>query len=82
MTEEELSKLSDQELLDKAKKMKSASILSALVIGVMIGVVIFSIVKNTVGLFTLIPLFFIYKIVKGSKDNEALKTILKERGLE
>lgn len=80
--QKELSQLTDQELLAEAKKMKYAPILSALTIGIMIGVIAWSIWKNTVGLFTLIPLFFIWKIVNGSKNNEALEELLKERGLK
>ena len=82
MTEKELSALTDQELLDEAKKMKSTSITNALLIGVMIGVIVWSVAKNTVGLFTLIPLFFVYKIINGSKDHHALKKLLKERNLK
>ena len=82
MTQEELSKLTDQELLDEAKKMKSTSRINALLIGFMIGIIIYSIVKNSLGFFTLIPLFFIYKIFNGSKNYDALKKILKERDLK
>jgi riboflavin transporter FmnP len=82
MAKVEFSNLSDQELLVEAKKMKSASTKSALVIGVMFGVIIYSAVKNTLGFFTLIPLFFIYKIVKNSKAHEELKNELKVRGLK
>ncbi|MFD2823370.1 FUSC family protein [Lacinutrix iliipiscaria] len=81
MTPEELSKLTDQELLEMAKKLKSTTIINALLIGFMIGVIIYSIAKNTVGFFTLIPLFFIYKINK-SKNYDALKKVLNERGLK
>lgn len=81
MTEQELSALTDEELLVEAKKLKSASIWSALVIGLMAGVVIYSAVKSTIGFFTLIPLFIIYKILNGSKNNDALKKVLKERDL-
>ncbi len=81
MSHEELSELSDQELLDKAKKMKSASITSALLIGFMIGVIIYSVAKNTVGLFTLIPLFFAYKLLSKPDENKALKEVLEKRGL-
>jgi hypothetical protein len=63
MTEQELSELTDEELLVEAKKLKSASILSALVIGIMAGVIIYSAVKSTIGFLTLIPLFIIYKIM-------------------
>ena len=82
MTHKELSELTDQELLVEAKKMKSTAIINALLIGFMIGVVIYSIVKNTVGFFTLIPLFFIYKMFNNSKNHDDLKSILKERGLK
>ncbi len=85
MTQNELSKLTDQELLEQAKKVKSAAIASALLIGFMIGVVVWSVVQNTVGLFTLIPLFFIYKLINNKKNkesNEALKKVLQERKLD
>lgn len=78
----ELSKLTDQELLDKAKKMKSNSILNAVLIGFMAGIVIYSAVKGSISFFTLIPLVFIYKIVKDSKSNKELEQLLKERNLK
>lgn len=82
MKQKELSELTDQELLDKAKKMKSTSITNALLIGLMIGIIIYSIVKNSVGFFTLIPLFFAFKLFNDSKNNKALEKLLKERNLK
>ncbi|MGB0390357.1 MAG: FUSC family protein [Salibacteraceae bacterium] len=85
MERKDLSELSDKELLQEAKKVKSAAMLSALVIGIMGGVIIYSVAKNTVGFFTLIPLFFAYKLLTNSKDkerNELLKSLLTERGLK
>ena len=81
MKQKELSELSDQELLDEAKEMKSTSIMNALLIGIMIGIVVYSSVKNSIGFFTLIPLFFAYKLVKNSKNNKPLKKELKTRKL-
>ena len=81
MTKEELATLTDQELLDRAKKMKSSAIINAVLIGVMMGVIIFSIWKSTIGLFTLIPLIFAYKLFNYSKNDKALKELLKERNL-
>ena len=81
MKQKELSELTDQELLDEAKRMKSSSIAHAFVIGLMIGVVVYSVVKNTWGLFTLIPLFFIYRLTRNSDYNKELKEHLKERKL-
>ena len=85
MQEKELSTLTDQELLAEAKKMKSAALLNATLIGIMIGVVIYSVAKNSVGFFTLFPLFFIYKIVNNPENNEknaTLNKLLKERNLK
>ncbi len=67
MNYKELSELTDQELLDEAKKMKSNSIINALFIGFLIGIVIYSIAANSLGFFTLIPLFFAYKLITNSK---------------
>ena len=81
MSEQELSELSNEELLQKAKKLKSDSFISALFIGIMIGVVIYSVAANTVGFLTLIPLYFAYKLVKNDKNNAALRKALKDRNL-
>ena len=82
MTEKELSELTDEELLQEAKKMKSHSMIIALTIGIMFGVIIWSVANNTVGLFTLVPLFLIYKLVNNSRDDKALKELLRERNLK
>ncbi len=81
MNQKELSELTDEELLIKAKKMKSNSIINAVLIGFMAGVIFYSVVKSTWGLVTLIPLFIIYKLMNQSNDDKALKEVLKERNL-
>ena len=82
MDQKELAELTDEELLAEAKIMKSSAILHAVLIGFMVGVIIYSVAKNTWGLLTLIPLFFIYRLTRKSKRNETLKQLLKERNLE
>jgi hypothetical protein len=82
MEQKELSQLTDQELLAEAKKMKSTSITNAVLIGFLLGIVFYSVVKNSWGFFTLIPLFFVYKLINNSKnDTKELERILKERNL-
>ncbi|TDQ15083.1 hypothetical protein DFQ04_2969 [Algoriphagus boseongensis] len=78
MEQKQLSELTEQELLDLAKKVKSSSIYHAVLIGFLIGIVIYSAINNALGFLTLIPLFLAYKLIKGpgyrSKDvNEELK---------
>lgn len=81
--QKELSTLSDQELLEMAKKAKSNAYLHAALIGFLIGVIVFSVVKSTWGLFTLIPLYFIYKLLKTpQEDTASLDEELSRRGLK
>ena len=82
MKQKELAELSDEELLAEAKKMKSASIINATLIGFMIGVIVYSIVKDTVGFLTLIPLFLAFKVFHKPDKYKALKQLLKERNLK
>jgi riboflavin transporter FmnP len=83
MAPKKLSELSDQELIHEAKKKKSSSITNALLIGFLIGILIYSIVKNSLGFFTLVPLFLAYKLMDNSKYNtKELDDILKERNLK
>lgn len=83
MSEKELSELTDEELLVLAKKMKSSAVTTAVFIGFLIGIVLYSVFANTIGFFTLIPLYFIYKLVnKPSQQEKDVKKLLKERNLE
>jgi len=83
MEQKELSELTDQELLDEAKKQKSAAMMNAGLIGFLMGVIIYSVAQNNLGFLTLIPLFFIYKLVNNSKyDRKELDRLLKERNLK
>jgi len=82
MDQQILSELSDKELLDEANKMKSTNKMNALLIGLMAGIIIYSVAKSSVSIFTFVPLFFIYKIVQDSKKKSNLEVILKERNLK
>ena len=83
MKQKELSSLTDEELLNEAKKMKSISITNAVFIGFLIGIVVYSVAKNTLGLVTLIPLFFAYKLINKPKpDTTELETLLRQRNLK
>jgi hypothetical protein len=48
------------------------------------GIVFFSFVKNTWGMLTLIPLYFVYKLINDPKNkrSKGLEKILKERNLK
>ncbi|MBK8967989.1 MAG: FUSC family protein [Saprospiraceae bacterium] len=84
-SEQNLSELTDEELMEAAKKMKLSTITHATLIGIMVGVIIYSAAKNSLGFLTLIPLFLAYKVFhnpENNKRNEELKRILKARNLK
>jgi F0F1-type ATP synthase assembly protein I len=79
----ELTELTNEELLSKAKKIKSTAIINAVLIGVFIGILIYSIAVNKLGFLTLILLFAIYKLINNSDYNkEEIEKLLKERNLK
>ena len=82
MKQKELSALTDQELLDETKTQKLSPIANAAFIGFLLGIIFYSVVKNTWGLLTLIPLFLVYKLIKDSKRDKELERLLKERNLK
>lgn len=83
MNQKELSELTDQELLDEAKKMKSFSIMNGFLIGFLIGIIVYSIAKNSWGMLTLIPIYFAYKLINDPKNKRKkdIEILLKERNL-
>ena len=82
MTEKELSKLTDEELLETAKNNKPSPIIDAFFIGFLAGILIYSAAANTWGLVSLIPLFLIYLFLKKPRKYEALKKELEKRNLQ
>ncbi len=82
MNQTELSKLTNEELLAKAKKLKSNTIINAFLIGLCIGVVAWSILQSNFGFLMLIPLFIIYKLINNSKHDKVLKEELRKRNLK
>jgi len=65
--------MEENESVEKSKKKKSNAIVNALLIGFLIGIVIYSAAVNSLGFFTLIPLFFIYKLINKPKGNKTLQ---------
>ena len=76
------TELTDQELLEEVKKAKPSPIIDAFFIGFLAGIIIYSVVANTWGFLTLIPLVMAYWLLKKPKRYEALKNELKKRGLQ
>jgi hypothetical protein len=79
MEEKPLREMDAQEFANEVKKMRKNEIFHAFSIGLMAGVIIYSIAMNTWGLVTLIPLFFIYRLTRQTERYKELKELVKER---
>ena len=82
MKQKELSDLTDAELLEEGKKIKSSNIINAVLFGVMIGVATYSTVKNGFGIITFFPLLFIQMLLKNNSRKKAFEEELKVRNLK
>jgi len=73
---QDYSKLSPEELSATEKKLKRGEIVSALLVGFLVGVMIFGVAQNGFGfLYIFIPVLLILGIVKNSQKQ---KSLLKE----
>lgn len=82
MEKKKLEELTDEELLQEAKKMKSTKILDAGIVGFMIGVAIYATIKNGFGLLTFLPLVYLPIAAKNKTKNKELEKLLEERELK
>ncbi len=89
MEKKDLYKLTDEELLVEKKKLNKSKIFHATSIGFLAGILIFGVVswsmssKKSLGFLIpmLIPVVFIYRLLKTPNKNKDLEDVLKERGL-
>lgn len=82
MKQKELAELTNEELLQEAKKIKSSNIFDAAIFGFLIGVAVYSTVRNGFGLLTFLPLIYIPIAAKNKIRNKELEKLVKERGLK
>lgn len=79
MNEQELKELTDSELELELKRSKKVDVLQALIVGFMIGIIIYSVIANTWGLVTLIPLILIFKLTRDQSQTKVLQAEMERR---
>jgi hypothetical protein len=89
MEKKNYNEMTDEELLVEKDKLKKSKLFHAALIGFLAGILIFGIAgwslseERRLGFFIpmLIPIVFIYRMLKNPKTNKDLEEVLKERGL-
>lgn len=77
MEEKRITALSNEELLKELKRTKKNKITNALLIGMFIGIFVYSAVKNGFGFFTFFPLIFVALLIGSGKKNIELEKEVK-----
>ena len=78
MQPKNLTELSDQQLLQKSKEIKTNKIIKAAIIGFTIGIVIYSIAKNGLGFPSFLPLLVLFIMFRNSANNTILEKEIRE----
>jgi ATP/ADP translocase len=89
MKKEDLSKLTDEELLVEKKKLKQSKVFHAISIGFLAGILLFGVIswslssEKKLGFLIpmLIPIVFIYNLLRSPNKNKNLEEVLSERDL-
>ena len=89
MEKKNYNEMTDEELLVERKELNKSKIFHASAIGFLAGILIFGLIgwglseEKRLGFFIpmLIPIVFVYKLVKNPKTNKDLEEVLKERRL-
>lgn len=84
MDTRDLSQLTDQELLEEAKKLRSFSVTNAVLIGFLVGIVVYSIINSTFGFLMLLPLYLAHRMINDPRNKKVkeVELLLKERNLK
>lgn len=73
MKPENFTELTNEQLAQQLQKIKTNKIIDAVIVGVTIGIVTYSAVKNGFGFFTFFPLIITYVIVRNSATHKILE---------
>lgn len=76
-----LSDLTDKELLQEAKRIRSTKLYDAVIFGVLIGITTYSSVVNGFGLLSFLPLIYVPVAIKNKTKNKEVEELLTERNL-
>lgn len=75
-----LKDLTDEELMQEEKKRKTAYLTYSVILGLMVGIAIYSTVEKGLGFFTFFPLFFVPTGVVNRTNYNAVKKEITSRG--
>lgn len=72
MNSQNLSEFSDEQLQKKYREVKNGKIVNAFIIGITVGIYLYSSVKKGFGLINFFPVAIAYLIVRNSRNNDIL----------
>ena len=82
MKHKEMAELTDDELLAEAKRMKPTKLYDAVIFGFLIGIAIYSSVKNGFGWLTFLPIVYLPVAAKNKAKIKVLEELMADRDLK
>lgn len=74
--------LTDEQLQKETRSIKPTKLYDSLIVGLLIGISIYSIIKKGFGLLTFLPLLYLPIATKNLKRREELEKVMEERNLK
>lgn len=74
--------LTDEQLQKETRSIKPTKLYDSLIVGLLIGISIYSIIKKGFGLLTFLPLLYLPIATKNRKRREELEKVMEERNLK
>ena len=81
MEQKEFADLTNEELLEEKKKIQYNKTVNAVLVGICIGIMVYSAVNNGFKFFTFFPLLLAYPFIKNGKKIKVLEDELQARKL-
>ena len=81
MNAQQLSDLDDAALLEAGKKKEKELQIDRFIVGMAVGIAIYSLVKNGIGFFTFFPLLYILIAMKKTAESKLIKAEIAARNL-
>ena len=81
MDAQQLSDLDDAALLEAGKKKEKELQIDRFIVGMVVGVAVYSLVKNGIGFFTFFPLLYILISRKKTEESKLIKAEIAARNL-
>jgi formate/nitrite transporter FocA (FNT family) len=79
MSDNKFTEFNDEDLIAERKRLKTASIINAVLCGFLVGVAVYSSIKHGFGFPTVFPLYFVFILIRNRSKMKSLDAEMESR---